>query len=69
MTLQVPNHNFGKDEYVVDMTGQEVQYCQSTESGLLGAFEFQGTCTGGDGSSDTGSRSMGAGFCNFNRLA
>ncbi len=23
MTLQAPNHNFGKNEYVVDMTGHE----------------------------------------------
>ena len=68
MTLQVPNHNSGKDEYVVDMTGHEVQYWQGTESGLLGAFEFQGTYTSGDGSCDTDSKSMGAGFCNFSRL-
>ena len=50
MTLQAPVHNFGKDEYVVDMTGHEAQYWQGTESGLLGAFEFQGACTAGDGS-------------------
>jgi hypothetical protein len=25
-TLQAPNHNFGKDEYVVDMTGHETHY-------------------------------------------
>ncbi len=67
-TLQEPNHNFGKDEYVVDMTGQETHYWQGTESGLLGEFEFQGTCTAGDGSCDTGSKSMGTGFGNFNRL-
>jgi hypothetical protein len=41
-TLQTPNHNFGKDEYVVDMTGHETHYWQGTESGLLGVFEFQG---------------------------
>jgi len=50
MALQTPNHNSGKDEYVVDMTGHESQYWQGTESGLLGAFEFQGECTAGDGS-------------------
>ncbi len=66
--FQVPNHSLGKDEYVVDMTGYETQYCQGTELGLLGSFEFQGTCTGGDGSYDTGSRSMGSGFCNFSHL-
>jgi hypothetical protein len=27
------------------MTGHEAQYCQGTESGLLGVFEFQGACT------------------------
>ncbi len=30
--LQVPNHNFIKDEYVVDMTGHETHYWQGTES-------------------------------------
>ena len=68
-----PNHNFGKDEYADDITGHEARYWQGTESGLLGAFEFKGASSGtaGDGSCDTGSRSMGAGFCNFNlpRLA
>ena len=54
-TLQAPNHNSGKDEYVVDMTGHETHYWQGTESGLLGAFEFQGACTAGDGSCDMGS--------------
>ena len=68
MTLQAPNHNSGKDEYVVDMTGHETQYWQGTESGLLGTFEFQGACTAGDGSCDTDSKSMGAGFCNFSHL-
>ena len=68
MTLQAPVHNFGKDEYVVDMTGHEAQYWQGTESGLLGAFEFQGACTAGDDSCDADSKSMGAGFCNFSRL-
>jgi hypothetical protein len=66
--LLAPNHNFGKDEYVVDIAGHEAQYWRGTESGLLGAFEFKGACTAGDGSCDTGSRSMGAGLCNFNRL-
>ncbi len=42
MTLQAPNHNLVKDEYVVDMTGREAQYWQGTESGLLGAFKLQG---------------------------
>ncbi len=49
-TLQTPNHNFGKDEYVIDMTGHEMHYWQGTESGLLGVFKFQGACTAGDGS-------------------
>ncbi len=61
-TLQAPNHNFGKDEYVVDMMGHEAHYWQDTESGLLGAFEFKGACTAGDGSCDTGYKSMGSGF-------
>jgi predicted MPP superfamily phosphohydrolase len=40
--LLTPNHNFGKDEYVVDLAGHEARYWQGTESGLLGDFEFQG---------------------------
>ena len=48
--------------------GHEIHYWQGTESGLLRAFEFQGTCTAGDGSCDTDSKSMRAGFCNCNRL-
>ncbi len=67
-SLQAPSHNFGNDEYVVDMTGHETHYWQGTESGLLGVFEFQGSCTVGDGSCDTDSKSMGTGFCNFSRL-
>ncbi len=50
------------------MAGHETHYWQGTESGLLGAYEFQGACTAGDGSCDTGSKSMGTGFCNFSRL-
>ncbi len=41
---------------------------QGTESGLLGAFHFEGACTSGDGSCDVRSLSMGAGFCNLNSL-
>jgi ribonuclease HI len=48
--------------------GHETHYWQGTESGLLGAFEFKGACTAGDGSCDTGSKSMGAGFCNLGQL-
>jgi hypothetical protein len=64
--LLVPNHNFGKDEYVIDIGGHEAQHCQGTESGLLGVFEFQGAFTAEDGSYDTGSRSMGTVFCDLN---
>jgi hypothetical protein len=67
-TLQTPNHNFDKDEHIIDMTGHEAHYWQGTESGLLGVFEFKGSCTVGDGSYDTGSKSMGAGFCNLGQL-
>ncbi len=68
MALQTPNHNTGKDECVIDMMGHEEHYWQGTESGLLGAFEFKGACTAGDGSCDKGSKSMGAGFCNLGQL-
>jgi hypothetical protein len=67
-TLQTPNHNFDKDVYVVDMTGHKTHYWLGTESGVLGVFEFQRACTSGDYSCDTGSKSMGTGFCNFNHL-
>ena len=50
------------------MMGHEAHYWQGTESGLLGAFKFKGACTAGDGSCDTGSKSMGAGFCNLGQL-
>jgi hypothetical protein len=63
--LLAPNHNFGKDGGVVDLTGHEARYWQRTESGLIGAFEFKGANTAGDGSCDAGSRSTGAGFCNL----
>ncbi len=53
---------------MVDMTGHTTYYRQETESDLLGVFEFQGVCTAGDDSCDTGSKSMGAGFCNFSHL-
>ena len=33
-----------------------------------GEQEFQGSCTAGDGSCDTDSKSMGTGFCNFSHL-
>jgi hypothetical protein len=67
-TLQAPNHSFGKDEYAIDMMGHEAHYWQGTESGLLGAFEFKGACTAGDGSCDTDSKSMGAGFFNLGQI-
>lgn len=66
--LLAPNHNFGKDGGVVDLTGHEAGYWQGIESGLIGAFEFKGASTAGDGSCDAGSRSTGAGFCNLSLL-
>ncbi len=64
-TLTVPRQNTGKDEYIVDLEGNEKLYWLDTESGLIGAFDCAGTCTAGDGSCDPPTRSMGAGFCNF----
>ena len=60
--LMAPHQNTGKDEYVVDLEGNEQLYWLGTESGLLGAFGFAGECTAGDGSCDPPTRSMGAGF-------
>ena len=54
--------------YTIDLTGSEATYCRGTESGLLGAFHFDGACTAGDGSCDVQSLWMGAGFCNLNSL-
>lgn len=48
--LLAPQQNLGKDECIVDLKGHESQYWLETESGLLGAFKFEGACTTGDGS-------------------
>ena len=67
-TIITPGQNYGKDSYTIDLTGSEATYWLGTESGLLGAFHFDGACTAGDGSCDVQSLSMGAGFCNLNSL-
>ena len=66
--LTAPQHNVGKDTYIVDLESDEKLYWLGTESGLLGAFGFEGACTAGDGSCDPSTKSMGAGFCNFNTM-
>ncbi len=66
--LMTPGKNYGKDSYTIDLTGAETTYWLGTESGLLGAFQFDGTCKDGDGLCDVRSLSMGAGFCNLNSL-
>ncbi len=66
--LMTPGQNYGKDRYTIDLTGSEVTYWIGTESGLLGAFHFDGACTTGDGSCDVKSLSMDTGFCNLNSL-
>ena len=66
--LTVPQHNVGKDAYIVDLESDEKLYWMDTESGLLGDFGFEGTCTVGDDSYDPPTKSMGAGFCNFNTM-
>jgi hypothetical protein len=68
MTLTTPQRNYGKDSYILDLNGPERTYWLGTESGLLGAFHFEGACTAGDGSCDIPSHSMGAGFCNLTSL-
>ena len=67
-SLLAPQQSYGKDSYTIDLTGPERTYWLRTESGLLGAFHFDGACTAGDGSCDVASLSMGAGFCNINSL-
>jgi hypothetical protein len=66
--LTAPQHNVGKDAYTVDLEINEKLYRLSTESGLLGDFDFEGACTVGDGSYDPPTKSMGSGFCNFSTM-
>ena len=40
--LMAPQQNAGKDEYTVDLEGNEKLYWLGTESGLIGAFGFVG---------------------------
>ena len=46
-TLTVSRQNFVKDIYIIDLDGHEKRYWLVTESGLLGVFHFDGTCTSG----------------------
>ncbi len=55
--LMTPGQNYGKDNYTIDLTGAEATYWLGTESGLLGVFQIDGTCTAGDGSCDVRSLS------------
>ena len=66
--IMKPGQNHGKDSYTIDLTGTKATYWLGTESGLLGAFQFDGPCTDGDGSCDVRSLTMDAGFCNLNSL-
>ena len=63
--ILTPEHNVGKGVYTVDLENNKKLYWLDTESGLLGAFEFEGTYTEGDDSCDAPTRSMGSVFCNF----
>ena len=64
-TLTVPRQNYDKANYIVDLDSPARTHWIGTESGLLGAFHFDGACTDGDGSCDVVSHSMGADFCNL----
>ncbi len=64
----VPQQNAGKDEYIVNLEDHEKLYWLDTESGLIGAFGFEGACTSGDDSCDPPTRSMGAVFCNLRSM-
>ena len=57
-----------KSCYIIDLEGPERAYWSGTESGLLGAFHFDGACTAGDGSCDVASHTMGTVFCNLPAL-
>jgi hypothetical protein len=67
-TVLVPQKNYGKDNYTINLTGPDKMYWIGTESGLLGVFHFDGAYTSGDGSCDVASHSMGVGFCNLKSL-
>ena len=66
--LLTPQQSYGKDDYTIDLSEPEATYWLGTESGLLGAFHFDGACTAGDGSCEVTSLSMGAAFCNLSSL-
>ena len=66
--LLAPQQSYGKDSYTIDLAGPEATYWLWTESGLLGAFHFDGACTAGDGSCEVASLSMGVDFCNLSSL-
>ena len=68
ISMTTSRQNFGKDSYIIDLEGPERTYWLDTESGLLGAFHFDGSCTVGDDSCDVPSHTMGAGFCNLSTL-
>jgi ribonuclease HI len=67
-TLLTPQQRYVKDNYTIDLAGPEATYWLGTESGLLGAFHFDGACTAGDGSCEVASLSMVVGFCNLSSL-
>ena len=66
--LLAPQQSYDKDNYTIDLTGPEATYWLGTESGLLGAFHFDGARTAGDGSCEVTSLSMDTGFCNLSSL-
>jgi hypothetical protein len=39
--LMTPGQNYGKDSYIIDLTGAEATYWLGTESSLLGAFSMK----------------------------
>jgi hypothetical protein len=41
-SLLAPQQSYGKDRYIIDLAGPEKTYWLGTESGLLGAFHFDG---------------------------
>ena len=67
-TLTAPQYNVGKDVYTLDLEINEKMYWLGIESGLLGVFGFEGSCTVGDDSCDPPTKSMGVVFCNFSDM-
>jgi hypothetical protein len=63
--MECPKNEMGIN---IGNTAKDLCILYIPKAKTLGAFEFKGAFTAGDGSCDTGSKSMGTGFCNLGQL-